>query len=253
MLSLFLWRAGMLFEFLLLVRSVQTKTFPKYLYFYAYIFCVFAVSAGLYIGRNASTQFYDAWYWPTQFATLAMGCAVVLEIVRQSLAAYPGAERIARWASCAVFAVTFCYVEWTVASRSKWSTVAATVELERDLRVIEALVLATVLAIVFYYRIELGKNVTGMIVGFGAYIGVSLTTLALRSFVGPRFDTAWGLLQSASFVFGTAVWTVALWSYGPNPKPPADGRGDAGYDALVHGTRAQLESVRSSLRGVARS
>ena len=48
----------------------------------------------------------------------------------------------------------------------EWSTAAATVELERDLRVIEALVLATVLAIVFYYRIELGKNVTGMILGF---------------------------------------------------------------------------------------
>ncbi len=253
MLRLFLWLAGMLFEFLLLVRSVQTKTFTKYFYFYAYILCVFVVSAGLYFGRNASPQFYEAWYWPTQFATLAMGFGVVLEIVRQALAAYPGAERIARRASCAVFIVTFCYVELRVASRSEWSTAAATVELERDLRVIEALVLATVLAIVFYYRVELGKNVTGMIVGFGAYVGVSLTTLALRSFLGPRFDTAWGLLQSASFVFGTAVWMVALWAYSPNPKPPTSGRGDGGYDALLHGTRAQLESVRSNLRGVAGS
>ena len=253
MLSLILWLAGMMFEFLLLVRSVQTKTFTKYFYFYAYILVVFTVSAALFIGRSLSSPFYDAWYWPTQFATLAMGCGVVLEIVRQALAAYPGAERFARRASCAVFAVTFCYVEWHVVRRTEWSTAAATVELERDLRVIEALVLATVLAIVFYYRIELGRNVTGMIVGFGAYVGVSLTTLALRSFVGPRFDTAWALLQSASFVFGAAVWTVALWSYSPNPAPPPTERNDAGYDALVHGTRAQLQSVRSSLRGVARS
>jgi hypothetical protein len=252
MIRLLLWLAGMVFEFLLLVRSVQIKTLPKYIYFYAYIFCVFAVSAGLYIGRS-KPEFYNAWYWPTQFATLAIGFGVVLEVVRQALAAYPGAKRLAWRASCAVFAVTFCYVEWHVASRTEWSTVAATVELERDLRVIEALLLATVLAIVFYYRIELGKNVTGMILGFGAYVGVSLTTLALRSFVGPRFDTAWGLLQSASFVFGTAVWTVALWSYSPNPAPPTTGRNDAGYDALVLGTRAQLESVRSNLRGVARS
>src|SRR5271156_5219521 len=252
MLSLLLWPAGLLIELLLLVRSVQTKTLTKYIYFYAYILCVFIVSAGLFIGRSR-VEFYEAWYWPTQFATLAMGCAVVLEIVRQALAAYPGAERFARVASCVVFAATFCYVEWHVARRTVWSTSNATIELERDLRVIEALVLATVLAIVFYYRIELGKNVTGMIVGFGAYVGVSLTTLALRSFVGPRFDTAWGLLQSASFVFGAAVWTVALWSYSPNPAPPPTERNDAGYDALVHGTRAQLQSVRSSLRGVARS
>src|SRR6202162_4883797 len=109
MLSLLLWLAGMMFEFLSLVRSVQTKTLTKYIYFYAYIFCVFAVSAVLYIGRFVSPAFYDAWYWPTQFATLAMGCGVVLEIVRQALAAYPGAERFARVASWVVFAATFCY------------------------------------------------------------------------------------------------------------------------------------------------
>jgi hypothetical protein len=252
MLSSLLWLAGLLFEFVLLARAVQTKMFTKYIYFYAYISCVFIVSAGLFIGHS-KLEFYEAWYWPTEFATLAMGCGVVLEIVRQALAAYPGAERIARRASGAVFIVTFCYVEWHVASRAVWSTVAATVELERDLRVIEALVLATVLAIVFYYRIELGKNVTGMIVGFGAYVSMSLTTLALRSFLGPRFDAIWGDLQAASYFFALIVWTVALWSFSPNPKPPRTGRNDAGYDALVHGTRAQLESVRSNLRGVAGS
>jgi hypothetical protein len=251
MLSVLLWPAGLLIEFVLLVRSVQTKTFTKYIYFYAYISCVFAVSAGLFV-EHSRLEFYDAWYWPTQFATLAIGFGVVLEIVRQALADYPGAERFARLASFAVFAVTFCYVEWSVASRTVWTTAAATVELERDLRVIEALVLATVLVIVFYYRIELGRNVTGMIVGFGAYVGVSLTTLELRSYLGPRFNAVWGDLQTASYFFALIVWTVALWSYNPNPKPPTSGRG-GGYEALVHGTRAQLESVRSNLRGVAGS
>src|SRR5271169_6364602 len=147
MLSTLLWLAGMLIEFVILVRAVQAKTLTKYIYFYAYILGVFIVSVGLYIGKSVSPEFYEAWYWPTQFATLAMGCAVVLEIVRQALAAYPGAERLARLASCAVFAVTFCYLEWHVARRMDWSTTNATVELERDLRVIQALVLATVLAI----------------------------------------------------------------------------------------------------------
>jgi len=35
MLSLLLWPAGLLLEFALLARSVQTKTFTKYIYFYA--------------------------------------------------------------------------------------------------------------------------------------------------------------------------------------------------------------------------
>jgi hypothetical protein len=253
MLSLLPWPAGLFFELLLLVGSVQIKTFTKYFYFYAYVSCIFAVSTGLYIVHSMSPSFYEAWYWPTQFAALMTGCGVVLEIVRQVLPAYPGAERIARLASCAVFAVTFFYVEWQVARRAEWTTVNATVELERDLRVIEALVLTTVLAIVFYYRIELGKNVTGMIVGFGAYVGVSVATLALRSFLGPRFNAVGGDLQPISYFFALIVWTVALWSCSPNPDPPGGGRGGDGggrYDALVDGTRARLDSVRSHLSGV---
>jgi hypothetical protein len=252
MLSSLLWPAGLLCEVLLLVRSVQTKTFTKYIYFYAYISSVFLVSAVLFIGHSRP-EFYEAWYWPSQFATLGIGFGVVLEIVRQALPSYPGAERIARLASWTVFAVTFCYVEWQVASRTEWTTANATVELERDLRVIEALVLAAVLAIVFYYRIELGKNVTGMILGFGLYVGVSLMTLALRAFLGPRFDAGWGELQAGSYFFALIVWTVSLWSYSPNPDPPGGGGGGGGgYAALVDGTKARLDSVRSHLGGVAR-
>ncbi|MGB7752448.1 MAG: hypothetical protein WCF88_12930, partial [Candidatus Acidiferrales bacterium] len=100
MLSLLLWPAGLLIELLLLVRSVQTKNLTKYIYFYAYILCVFIVSAGLFIGRSR-VEFYEAWYWPTQFATLVIGFGVVLEVVRQALDAYPGAKRFAWRASCA--------------------------------------------------------------------------------------------------------------------------------------------------------
>jgi hypothetical protein len=52
MLSSLLWPAGLLLELVLLVRSVQTKTFTKYIYFYAYISCVFIVSAGLFIQHS---------------------------------------------------------------------------------------------------------------------------------------------------------------------------------------------------------
>ncbi len=253
MLSTLLWLAGMFFEFVILVRAIQAKTLAKYSYFYTYILGVFCVSVGLYIGRTVSPEFYEAWYWPTQFATLALGCGVVLEIVRQALAAYPGAERVARLASCAVFVATFCYWEWYAARRAEWLPFDATVLLERDLRVIEALVVATVLAVVFYYRIELGRNVIGMIVGFGFYVGMSLSTLAVRAFAGPRFNAAWGIVQSSSFLVATVVWTFALWSYRPNPAAPELELAGAEYESLVHGTKARLELVRSHLRGAARS
>lgn len=254
MLSLLVWRFGLILELVILIRAVANRALAKFPYFYAYIFCVFCVSAALSIPYISSTGSYYKWYWPTQFATLVAGCGVILDIVRHTFAFYPGAERVARLASLGVFGATFCYVGLRVAFRPHVVLpIAVTVELERDLRVIQALLLVTVLTIISYYRIEIGRNVTGLIVGFGTYVGASLIVLALRAFLGPRFNSVWTLAQSGSYLFALTVWTVALWSYVAQPVPTNRLRMQGDYDALAGATREVLQSLRSYLRRTARS
>jgi hypothetical protein len=181
------------------------------------------------------------------------GCGVIVEILRHTLEPYPGAERVARVASLGIFALTFVYVGLKAGMLPELTPLAVTVELERGLRVIEALLLASILTIVFYYRIEIGRNVKGLIVGFGAYVGTSLVALALRAFLGPRFNSAWEILQSGSYLFALTVWMVALWSYYPQPVPLNRTRLDADYEALAGATREVLHSLRSYFRRTARS
>ena len=238
---------------LLLARGARSKMLAKFPYFYAYIFCVFFVSLGLYIGYMVSPGFYNGWYWPTQFATLVAGCGVVLDIVQHAFSFYPGAERVARWACLAIFGVTFFYVGWKAATQAELTPLAVTVELERDLRVIQALVLATVLTIVFYYGIAIGRNVAGLIFGFGTYVGASLMILAVRAFLGHSFDAPWPILQSIAYLFSLMVWTIALWSYSPQAVPSDPMRMDGDYEALVGATREILNSLRSYFRRTARS
>jgi hypothetical protein len=252
MLSLLVWRIGLLLELAILVRAVASKTVAKFPYFYAYILCVFCVSAALNIPYVMSPAFYYKWYWPTQFATLVAGCGLIFEILRHTLEAYPGAERVGRAASLGIFALTFLYVGLKAAVVPELAPLAVTVELERGLRVIEALLLVSILTIVFYYHIEIGRNVKGLIVGFGAYVGSSLVALALRAFLGPRFNSAWEILQSGSYLFALTVWMVALWSYYPQPVPLNRTRLDADYEALASATRQILQSLRSHLRRTAR-
>jgi hypothetical protein len=253
MLSLLVWRMGLLLELAILIRAVATKTVAKFPYFCAYILCVFCVSAALEIPYVVSPGLYYKWYWPTQFATLVAGCGVIFEILRHALEAYPGAERVARVTSLAIFAFTFLYVGFKAAMLSELTPLAVTVELERDLRTIQALLLASVLTIVVYYRIEIGRNVKGLIVGFGVYVGTSLVTLAVRAFLGPRFNAGWEILQSGSYLFALTVWMVALWSYYPQPVPLDRTRLDADYEALAGSTREILQSLRSYLRRTVRS
>lgn len=253
MLSLLLWRAGLVVEVLILIRAVRSRMVTRFPYFYAYIFCVCCVSLALYIGYARSHGFYNRWYWPTQFATLVAGCGVILDVVRHAFGFYPGAERVARVACLGIFSATFCYVGLKVATRAELTPLGVTVELERDLRVIQALLLVTILSIVFYYGIALGRNLVGLIVGFGAYVGVSLMTLAIRAFLGYRFNAVWVGLQSGTYLLSLMVWMAALWSCYPQPAPAERTRFAADYEALAGATREMLSSLRSYFKRTVRS
>jgi hypothetical protein len=124
--------------------------------------------------------------------------------------------------------------------------------MERDLRTVQAIFLATILAVVFYYGIGLGKNLKGLIFGFGIYVGTSLMTLALLSVLGHPFEGISERLRSGSYLFALAVWTVALWSYAPNPEVERFGAIGPDYDQLAGETREKLEALRDYFNGPAR-
>jgi hypothetical protein len=115
------------------------------------------------------------------------------------------------------------------------------------LRVAQALVLMTIIFLTGYYRIELGKNIRGMILGFGVYVGASVLSLTTRLFIGSRFDTAWQIIQSSSYFAALAIWAFALWTYEPEPrsKPPSDPGG--GYQTLADQTQQVLDSINDHL------
>jgi hypothetical protein len=243
-LSLILWWSGLALEIVILVRGLQTRAISKYPYFYVYILCVFGVSTGLYASYRVSPTIYSQWYWRTQFATLLVGCGVILEILENALESYAGARRFLSGLCATILAAVVGYAALKVSLGAVRFTPVTEAGMERDLRTVQAVFLATILAVVSYYGIGLGKNLRGLILGFGAYVGVSLMTLAVLSVRGHRFENISGPLQSGSYLFALAVWTVALWSYAPNPAADPFGRIEPDYDQLAGETRRKLEALR---------
>jgi hypothetical protein len=248
-LSLILWWTGLALEFAILFRGLRAKMISRYPYFYAYVLCVFVVSAGLYVGSQLSPGFYNRWYWPTQFVTLVMGCGVLLEILERTLESYAGARRLLRSLCLAFMVAVMCYGAVKVASGTLLSNLGSSAEVERDLRAVQVIFLVAMLAVVSYYRIRFGRNVRGLVLGFGTYVGISMIALAIFAVFGPRFQKIWGHLQSSSYLFALAVWTFALWSYAPNPVP---GRGGPDYEELAGQTREKLEALRNHFNRTAR-
>src|SRR5208282_4664794 len=159
MLSLIIALAGMLFDAVILYRAFRAKLFAKYPLFYAYIACVLLVDVfRALIYHLGSSAFYRDFFWATQFLSLVVGYGVILEIIRKALEPYAGAERFARVAVVAVFAAVFSFVAFQTLTHPNWTPAACYAEFERDLRAVQVMVLASVLAVVSYYRITLGKN-----------------------------------------------------------------------------------------------
>jgi hypothetical protein len=249
----FVWLGGLFLEGIILVRSILGKSFAKYSFFYLYIASVLVTSATLWViyVYIAKPSLNVAVYWPTQYVTLALGCGVIFEISRHVFAHRVTLDRLARWSMLATFGLIFLLVAVHALLLPNWNVASNTADLERDLRVAQALVLMTIISLTGYYRIEIGKNIRGMILGFGVYVGASILSLTARLFIGARFGEAWQIIQSSAYFAALAIWAFALWSYEPAPRsrPPSDpdGVSGGGYQALADQTQEVLDSINDHL------
>lgn len=242
---------GNVLAFLILWRGFRSVSLKKYPYFYAYVASILS-SLVLPIVYLAAPSSYDRWYWPIQFATLVFGCGVILEIFDHVLLPYPGAERFAKLAALVAFGAVFCPA--IIYAIVRWEPLSSTtgIDLERNVRALQAVLLFALLAVIYRYGIPIGKNVLGMIVGYGGYIAVSLVSRAVEAYAGTWLRLVWIYVQPLTFELSLTIWLVALWSYHPDPVPDPSIQLDADYELLVSRTRRALDATRSYLERTAR-
>ena len=242
----FVWLAGLLLEGVILLRSILGKSLAKYPLFYAYIASVLVASAFLYVVSLVMPSKNVPFYWRAQYVTLALGCGVIFEISRNAFAQHVSLDRFVRWTMGMTFGIIFFLVAIHAFVLPHWNPSVNPADLERDLRLAQAVALLAIVFLTQYYSIEIGRNVKGMILGFGVYVGASIISLTLQLFVGDRFNTAWQIIQSSSYLAALLIWAVALWAYAPAPARPA-GPTDTDYQRLAGRTRQVLGSIQEHL------
>jgi hypothetical protein len=247
-LSWIIWSAGILMEALLLLRAFQARLLGKYSLFYLYSASVLLMALLLVFPGP-----YENWYWQAQFLTLIVGYGILLEILNHVLTPYPGAEKFARISGVVAFGAILCFALVHPLIKSQWSADGTMVELERDLRTVQAIFLFLLACVISYYGITIGRNMKGMMLGYGLYIATSLVTLAVRAYAGTSFfDEMHKVIQPLSFDISLVVWLAALWAYHPNPVPESGIQLEADYEACVARTRRMMGGMRASLGKVAR-
>lgn len=243
-LTLLVWWATIVLELTILVRAFKQKLVRQYPFFFAYLGCVLLSSASGYLVYVWKPLLYGYWYWSWEFACVIAGYSVVLEIIEKGLAEHIGARKLFRNFSLALFAAIVGFISIESMSSGHSISLRTSVEFERNLRTAEAVLLLLIVAVVAYYAIPIGKNLRGILLGYGLCVATIVINDSLRSYVGKSFQDAFSAVRSWSYLVSLLIWTAALWSYRPNPIPKRSFVDGSDYEVLVAQTREAMESVR---------
>lgn len=248
MFSVGIWIAGLLLMTVVLGRACIANSVFKYPLFYGYLIFVLFTSAYLLLVYLMWPDEYGRLYWYIEFPGAVLGGAVVWEIYRKALGRFPGAARMARNALLFVFVLVISKTLTQLSARNVGWAWSDLVELERDLRGVQAALLIGLIAVMTLYRIPLGRNLWGMMLGYGMLISANVVTLTLRAFLGERFQQAWQYIQPLSFLSALAIWCAALWSYKSVAPMMTHTKIEQDYHALVEATTKGLLEARTQLR-----
>jgi hypothetical protein len=256
MLTLAIWWVGTLLEALLLWRGVQAKLVRVFPIFYSYLLVVLVSEVVRFVAYHSHPSSYAFVYWFTQFLSLVVGSAVIFEIYRVGLGRFPGTARMTQYFLLIVFGIVFVKTvakNFASADLYPWIT-GSLVDLERNFRIVQAVALVALLSLFFLYAIPFGRNLRGILVGYGLFIGATITQFTLL-FYWRHDDVAafWSYLQPICYDLVLCFWTASLWSLDIVPEVEPQMQLERDYQMLADSTRRQFERTLSRLTWTARS
>jgi hypothetical protein len=249
MLGQLIWWSGIALEIAVLVRGLRSQLARRLPIFYAYIAFV-ALQEILRFLFQWNQPVYAAIYWVTEFLGLAMGSLVIFEIYKVSLRAYPGAARMARNALAFVFLTAVAKGLATVWASGGWRLDSTAFQIERALRTVQAAAILALVALFLLYSIPFGRNLRGILLGYGLFIGQRVICL---TFMPPQGHHFWFYAYSAGYLVTLIVWLSYLWSYEASPVASNDVSLDREYQSIAAATQRRLRAMRASVRKAVRS
>jgi len=243
-----IWAVAILLEMMLLVRSLRGGYFTRYPIFFSYISFVLLQSTVRLAVFKLEPNWYRGVYWFTEFVGIIAGCSLVFEFYRLVLQGFPGVAKLARAGLMAAFLFTCSKVLFTAAQGTGGWTPALTFLLERDMRFVQIAATLTLVGVVFLYAIPMSRNLKGIILGYGLYLGLVVLNLTYLGVFGERVQFIVTKIQACSYLSALLIWNVALWSYQPIAGRVAGEQ--RSYSAICEETNEQLARTKSAVESV---
>jgi hypothetical protein len=222
----------------------------RYPVFYGYLFFVFTQSIVRFlVHRWGSEELYSSVYWVTEFLGFILGCWLALEIYRVALADYPGTAKMARQILLFLFAMALAKAAAALWADPGLLLESTPLQVERALRTAQAIAIVALVTVFASYSIPFGRNLRGILLGYGLFIGGRVICL---TFLPPQGHHFWFYAYSASYTVTLGLWLGYLWSYEPSAAPMARVELEQDYQRTAAVTRRRLQEASEYLRKAVR-
>jgi hypothetical protein len=188
---------------------------------------------------------YSIGYWVTEFATALIGFGVIWEIYRQAFISFDGVRRLARLVLCSLTAMVFLRTAVALALDPVHRLGPTTLELIRNLQVVQALFLVGIGLLMTLYDVPLNRNVRAMLSGYGVYVGSMIIVRTTQSVWGSAGNLWWAVAKQVAFCIALVTWCIGLWSDCRNPVP--DMRLERDYERISGQTLRAFGQLREHL------
>ena len=179
---------------------------------------LFLRSLALYSAQGLmSPGVYRAVYWETDLADMGLRFLLVWEVFHHTFPKGSGLHKIvSKGFAVAAFGLVIFSIGavWSYEAYSRFHSVYPVIE--RSFGFAQAVMILGLLLTARYYGVQLGRNVWGIALAFGAWSSLSTANNAMID-LHHSFLPYWQLLLPLSCVAMFAAWVRAVWVYAPNP------------------------------------
>ncbi len=205
-------------EGLMILRGARTRLFRLFPLFYSYIIYIFAGSLGMYLIYWLDPRGYPPAYWIYYLLSILAEFTVLVEISDQIFRPFPAIRNLGRALTIAS-SIVLGLIYILPAILSSAGRRPALFDFALRASVTKAIILVVLFQVARHYGAELGRNVSGLMIGFSIYLAMTIALLA----VGRAFDPALGgnilwVMSPLASALCLVVWTVSLWERSPIPS-----------------------------------
>jgi len=133
------------------------------------------------------------------------------------------------------------------ANDPQWWAQATVTEIQRTLRMVQALSLFALVLLFLHYSIPFGRNLWGILFGYGLFVAGSVIWLTFAYTGSGRFRNFWFYLYPFLYDISLLVWIGHLWGYRPNPQTKESAQFERQYERIAAATMRRLQEARSYL------